>query len=1595
MATSNDDIRTIAASTARSIRLLSKQRKNERVQPDALRARIWNETRRFRTVYLDTSLHDFARDEQIPVEALHDDASARADRAERVAAGSSSDASSSPPWSYSEHLMAALLDWYKGSYMRWVNNLPCESCNCTDTVSAGSGVPTAIELAGGAGRVELYTCRMCNAVSRFPRYNDLRVLMKQRRGRCGEWANLFTLFSIAMGFETRYVLDYTDHVWCEFWSDSWYRWVHVDPSEGSGSLDQPLLYEAGWGKKLTYVFAFDEWGVTDVIRRYTRKVDEVLKRRTLARESVLQNWIMEVNLQIRSEVSTSTLLAQIERRAETELVELMNPPSRPLRESEKIGRKSGNLEWRLARGETTTIIAAPPIDAGNKKFAALAEEVDRFILLGSTRLLDDKSIELTPSKCDQRGAFWIELPPSVEYQIITVRFAFRIVEGSGADGLALVLQSFGPNSLGAGGCGLGYAGIARSVAVEFDMYASVDSCADPDGNHVSVQTRGRDENSAHHAWSRGCTSDVMDMSKGDEVRVVIVFDKKVGGVDVFMGDDSGDGREQFVLHADVNLHDAVFDGSGGVWIGMTAATGGLCQSHKVIFASVSAVSQTQHPLNTHDSRPLLPEEWEALGPFAIGARELGVDPLSAYGGFETIPFSDVDRYPSELADEGFVRWFKIPTNKDQTVGPISYSNVRWEFNQGPFGWTSLHHATYFRGKFNVTNSGIYIVNFDHVVSFKIDDKAYVGNVYGYKHASGTPIYLEQGEHIIFVCAVMDVRLFGGQVPPQVLFTGKFQPVDQNTPSRNILVLDEDAIVPELLDEKLITPFFSITVMNSFVDESGATSSQHAQSHDFFNASPIVDEFGFPSLGFQEESGSGWVQILSVYAISADGSKVKANIPVLFSLKLAPGQVYPIAVDVDFDEVEDCDLSSILFEIEFYDLNSRERFIVQSSRYHLRKRVWGDPYKVTFVDYDNIVHYGWRVLLLGMPIVPAGVEAESSFWIDSFKRQDYAWDERAGKLDAILEIPNSQAHFRRGFDWHGPSNLNVESAIHTLTHLHGVPDDELDNVRINPNKLVYSGHSNGGQAVPASGYMKIQFYTPYYMRIGDAYTDPTFRAIMESSIAENDIDMYAANMVTAGIPIMARTGGADDNVPPLNTRRMSLSEVRGQGHWFAGIMDDDELNDFLSQYLDPERNPGILFPPLQTAFTISTLNPASTGSKGGIKILQLEVPFRLARIRVHIYGTRWVLNTSNVRRFGFLKDERAKITSWEVDGMVFNEPPKIGPSYLRIEGETEWKPVPDLLWISEERYWSTYGPASQILNHPFLIVVPSNPTTISLETYHRNARLIATSWYLYGRGGTQIMRDIDVRDGVAAKYHLIVLGGPQDNLFTRRREKEGGNDGSKKLVRFLESGGYQIDSRKYEAKGTGMIFLAPSPTRTLMGMYITGIDEIGFKRAVWTIPFRTGLMVPDYLVVGDEYGDPATGWTAGEGNPYGGGGTKGSGGIFAAGVTYNGHLHSCDNWMNINLQEVICTSADGDKFWRLPEVYIRGMTIKYLRLPDEIIDFVREDREFRERREAMSGNGGGGGGGRGGRGGGGGARGGHRGGRGGSGAGRGGRGGFNK
>lgn len=62
-----------------------------------------------------------------------------------------------------------------------------------------------------------------------------------------------------------------------------------------------------------------------------------------------------------------------------------------------------------------------------------------------------------------------------------------------------------------------------------------------------------------------------------------------------------------------------------------------------------------------------------------------------------------------------------------------------------------------------------------------------------------------------------------------------------------------------------------------------------------------------------------------------------------------------------------------------------------------------------------------------------------------------------------------------------------------------------------------------------------------------------------------------------------------------------------------------------------------------------------------------------------------------------------------------------------------------------------------------------------------------------------------------------------------------------------------------------------------------------------------------------------------------------------GETFNGHLINCDNFMNITLREVYQTNADADRFWKLKECYIRGSTIKYIRIPETLLDVVKDEQ----------------------------------------------------
>ncbi|KPJ05643.1 Peptide-N(4)-(N-acetyl-beta-glucosaminyl)asparagine amidase [Papilio xuthus] len=119
----------------------------------------------------------------------------------------------------------------------------------------------------------VFKCKKCERDTLFPRYNDVRNLLRTRRGRCGEWANCFALLCRALGYDTRHVFDTNDHVWVEIFNLESGEWLHVDPCEGM--VDAPLVYSCGWGTRLAYVIAVSRDDVQDVTWRYTVKHKQV------------------------------------------------------------------------------------------------------------------------------------------------------------------------------------------------------------------------------------------------------------------------------------------------------------------------------------------------------------------------------------------------------------------------------------------------------------------------------------------------------------------------------------------------------------------------------------------------------------------------------------------------------------------------------------------------------------------------------------------------------------------------------------------------------------------------------------------------------------------------------------------------------------------------------------------------------------------------------------------------------------------------------------------------------------------------------------------------------------------------------------------------------------------------------------------------------------------------------------------------------------------------------------------------------------------------------------------------------------------------
>ncbi|KAJ1502853.1 peptide-N4-(N-acetyl-beta- glucosaminyl)asparagine amidase [Coelomomyces lativittatus] len=442
------------------------------------------------------------------------------------------------------------LDWFKKSFFTWVDRIPCNFCNPSNDILIVAGSITMEERQRGVTRVELHECRHCHRSNRFPRLHSPIDVLNARRGRCGEWANAFLLIGKALGYETRYVMDWADHVWNEIKIPSLQRWVHVDVCENL--MDAPMVYCLGWKKKLQRVYSIDGGYVMDVFDRYTKNETKPIKSPWLKRA--------EQQLCAYGLYFTSNKLACLMEQAYAYLDYQQTITSDSLQT-----RKSGDEQWKASRGECRTF----PTHLSYLKPIQLTT----CNLVGNARCIVD-TLELTSNRTDQCGGTWLPqvLVPTESF---CIEWTMQIT-GNGADGLAFVIQGVSIEALGEGGCGLGYAGIPRSLAIEFDTFYSPEQ-GDPDENHVSIQSCLKEPNSSHHEFSLGCFPFPVDLNEGVPIHVRILYEHG-GQFSIWNQTSNQVWKELFTFHFPLKN---LCDENTALYLGFTAATGGIAQRHVI------------------------------------------------------------------------------------------------------------------------------------------------------------------------------------------------------------------------------------------------------------------------------------------------------------------------------------------------------------------------------------------------------------------------------------------------------------------------------------------------------------------------------------------------------------------------------------------------------------------------------------------------------------------------------------------------------------------------------------------------------------------------------------------------------------------------------------------------------------------------------------------------------------------------------------------------------------------------------------------------------------------------------------------------------
>jgi hypothetical protein len=182
-------------------------------------------------------------------------------------------------------------------------------------------------------------------------------------------------------------------------------------------------------------------------------------------------------------------------------------------------------------------------------------------------------LELTNGGSNEARSVWYTTPVSVTN--FTTDFSFQLLNPT-ADGFTFTLQGTGTSALGSGGAGLGYAGIAKSVAVKFDLYSNNGEGTDSTGVYVN--------GASPTTPSTDLTSSGFNLHSGHPLHAHMAYNGTTLTVTLTDTTTNATVTKSFA----VNIPSTV--GGNTAYVGFTAGTGGSSSTQEIFSWGYTAAS---------------------------------------------------------------------------------------------------------------------------------------------------------------------------------------------------------------------------------------------------------------------------------------------------------------------------------------------------------------------------------------------------------------------------------------------------------------------------------------------------------------------------------------------------------------------------------------------------------------------------------------------------------------------------------------------------------------------------------------------------------------------------------------------------------------------------------------------------------------------------------------------------------------------------------------------------------------------------------------------------------------------------------------------